>query len=377
MIDSTIISNLYGTTESQSKWSAILDRLHPIVNAKSAGLVVVDKFSSNENPPNQFGATSKSLPIDKMKIYNEQFAKYERDIVKIGHQTPVGQMIVDPAFSDVQDISSRPDVAYCIDNFGIRDRFGIRLNDDKSWYDVLAFQYDISRGNVTEKEFSYISPYVPHIAQSIVQGRIFDQIHRKYGAILSMLNRVNIGMMLLQSDSTVIIMNDCTKEIMDRSPYLRVTPDRKIMSTENSKLKSEIANLAKTHTAESDDSKKYIRLGNGQLDDKLLIELSPLHDTSSDLDRSFYGVMALIIDPNIPININKKGLSEVYALTSAELDVAKSVGEGYSNLEVAERRNSSPDTIKKHMRSIYNKTFSSSRAELIRRMISISLPFKD
>jgi len=377
MIDPTIISDLYSTAASQSKWREILDRLHPIVNAKSAGLIVVDSFSNNESPPNQFGATSASLPADKMAIYNKEYAKYEQDIVSIGEETPVGRMIVDPAFLNIKEISNRPDVAYSIQNFGIRDRFGVRLNDDKAWYDVIAFQYDTSRGNATPEEFSYISPYIPHIAQSIVQGRLFDQIHLKYGAVLSMLDRVNVGMMLLHPDSTVVVMNQCSSEIIDRSPDLRVTPNRKIsIVSDNAKLMGEIATLAKTHAAEGNESKKYVSVGDDQ-GDKLLIELSPLHNTNDDLGTSFHGVMALIIDPNNPININQKGLSEVYSLTSAEVDVAKSVGEGYTAKEVAENRNSSPDTVKQQLKSIYMKTTSSSRAELIRRMISISLPFRD
>lgn len=377
MLDSSIISDLYSTTDSQSKWGGILDRLHPIVNAKSAGLIVVDTFSNNENPPNQFGITSASLPADKMEIYNKEYTKYERDIVSIGNQTPVGQMIVDPAFQDIKNISNRPDVAYSIQNFGIRDRFGVRLNDDKGWYDVIAFQYDTSRGNATAKEFSYLSPYIPHIAQSIVQGRLFDQIHLKFGAVLSMLDRVNVGMLLLQPDSTVVVMNQCSKETVDRSPHLRVTPNRKLsMSPGNARLIDEIATVAKSHTAEGNESKKYVRVGDDR-SDILLIELSPLSDLHSDLEPSFHGVMALIIDPKTPININEKGLAEVYALTPAELDVAKSLGEGYSPKDLAEKRNSSPQTIKQQIKSIYMKTTSSSRTELIRRMISISLPFRD
>lgn len=378
MICSKIISDLYDTTLFQSKWGKVLDRLHPLVNAKSAGLVVVDNFSNNENPPNQFGVTSASLPADKMDIYNRKYAKYEQDIVDIGHQTKVGRMIVDPAFQDIKTISSRPDVAFCIQNFGIRDRFGVRLNDDKSWYDVLAFQYDTSRGNATAEEFSYISPYIPHIAQSIVQGRLFEQIRMKFGAVLSMLDRVNVGMMLLQLDGHVIVMNQCSREIIDRSPHLRVTPNRKLAMTSNSsKLKSEIATLAKTHDTEGIESKKVLSVGD-DIGEKLLIELSPLHEgKNGDLGMSFRGVMALIIDPVTPINVSEKGLSEVFTLTSAEVDVAISLGEGYTTKEVAEQRNSSPETVKQQLKSIYMKTKSSSRAELVRRIISISLPFRD
>jgi len=372
MLDSSIVSELYGTADSPTKWSSILDRLHPIVNAKGAGLIVVDRYSEENGPPNQFGVTSSSLPLDKMAIYNTEYAKYEREIVAIGERTPVGQMVVDPAFKDRETISNRPDVAFCIENFGIRDRFGVRLNDDKAWYDVLAFQYDTSRGNATKEEFSKVVPYISHVAQSVTQGRIFDQIRKRYGAVLSMLDRVNIGMMLLRSDATVLIMNECSKEIFDRSPFLSVTANRKISlrSSENSRLLHEIADLGKSHSSENPKRHIYLK-------DDLLVELSPLCDTQGDIEKSFLGVMALFIDPKSPIAINEKGITQVYDLTNAELDVTKSIGIGRSIVEVAEDRNSSPETVKKQLKSIYQKTASSSQADLVRRIISISLPFRD
>ena len=381
MLDSTIISDLYSTTDASSKWGAVLDRLHPIVNAKSAGLIVVDRYAHDDRAPNQFGATSASLPADKMAVYNREYAKYEKEIVCIGERTPVGRMVVDPAFLDIRKISKRPDVAFSIENFGIRDRFGVRLNDDKAWYDVLAFQYDTSRGNATAKEFSRISPYIPHVAQSIVQGRLFDQIRLKFGAVLNMLDRVNVGMVLLQSDGTVVIMNQCSNEIFDRSADLKLTADHKISvsnsTNDNVRLLNEIALVAKAHSSnEVESAKKYITLRNGE-SDQLLIEFSPLCDLQGDVGTSFRGVLALIIDPKTPIAINEKGFSTVYSLTSAEADVAKHVGGGYTPLEVAEMRSTSPETVKSQLKSIYDKTSSSSRAGLIRKMISISLPFRD
>ena len=108
-----------------------------------------------------------------------------------------------------------------------------------------------------------------------------------------------------------------------------------------------------------------------------MIELSPLTDKNGDIDKSFLGVIALIVDPNIPTPLNQSGLKAVYSLTSAELDVARYLGEGYNNREVAEIRNTSPETTKTHIKSLFSKTNSKSRVGLIRRIISLSLPFRD
>jgi len=378
-LDTGIISELYDTTVSSSKWPSVLDKLHPIVNAKSAGLIVVDKYTHNNAAPHQFGAASASLDADKLDKYNRKFADYERDMVEIANETPVGEIITDPAFLDKESIIKRPDVAYAIEHFGVRDRFGIRLNDDQAWYDAIAFQYDTARGNVTKEEFSRIVPYIPHIALSVSQGRIFDEIRSRYGAVLSMLDRVDIGMVLLSRDGTVLIKNQCSSEIIDRSSKLKLAAGKLVASppAENIRLSSEIAQVADSHKNLSSDPGRHITLGSDLESDNLLIELSPLFDNQGDVENSFHGVIALMIDPNVSTSLNKSGLKAIYKLTSAELDVAKHIGDGCTNQEVADKRDTSPETTKQHLKSLYLKTKSKSRAGLIRRMISISLPFRD
>lgn len=378
-LDTQIIHDLYSTEASNSKWVNILDRLHPIVNAKSAGLIVVDKYSNSPNAPNQFGAASSSLNAEELEFYNRMFAKYEHDMVEVANATPVGEKIIDPAFLDIDTISKRPDVAFSIEHFGVRDRFGIRLNDDQPWHDAIAFQYDISRGNVTDEEFSRIAQYVPHIALSVSQGRIFEEIRKKHGAVLSMLDRVNVGMLLLRRDGTVVISNQCSKEIIERSSKIKIT--RRILNAaepiDNRRLLNAVKTVANTLNNRGKTTKINILLGSPVEENDLLIELSPLNDKNGDVENSFLGVVALIIDPNVPTPINENGLRAVYNLTSAELDVTKYIGEGYNNREVADIRNTSPETKKAQLKALFSKTNSKSRVGLIRRMISLYLPFRD
>lgn len=378
-IDHGLISDLYSTTSSDKKWGAILDRLHPILNAKSAGLVIVDKYKNDGDAPNQFGIASKSLDPEKLATYNKEFAKYEHDIVEISTNTPRWKMVVDPAFEDRDTISARPDVAYAIENFGIRDRFGVRLNDDPAWEDIIAFQYDISRGNATLEEFSQLVPYIPHIAQSIALGRMYDEIRKKCGAVLSMLDRVNIGMLLLKSDGTVIISNQNANETIENNHRLAISSNRKLTATggQSNNLLHAISSIANSHSQVVNASKSHVMLGTDNDNDNLLIELTPLTDKYGDIGNSLVGVVALVVDPNNSFSLNEDGFQAVYSLTPAELEVANHVSDGHAYSEVANRRSVSRETVKKQVQSIFMKTKTSSRAGLIRRMMSISLPFRD
>ncbi len=43
-MDQSLITSLYSTAQSKEKWPVLLDQLHPVVNASSAVLMVVDAW---------------------------------------------------------------------------------------------------------------------------------------------------------------------------------------------------------------------------------------------------------------------------------------------------------------------------------------------
>ncbi len=377
-LDNGIIKDLYSTDWSVEKWQSILDRLHPIVNARSAGLVVIENFSDG-NERYQLGVTSTSLNPEMVGIYNHEFAKYEHAMVEASLQHPPGTMLVDPAFCNKKKISNRPDVAFAMKHFGILDRFGVRLNDDGAWHDAIAFQYAVEYEKPIEREFLVLKPYLPHLAQAISLGRMYDQIRRRYNAVLSMLDRVGVGMVLLKSDSSVVICNQFAKRVIDNSSHLTISPSGRMISygSKRDELKrcinqSSLTNRTTLH------SKRYVTLGSDLDDDYILIELSPLRDHESEVGIGLDGVLAIILDPNRPTpQINKGALKSLYNLTAAETAVAGLIGDGCRYKDIAERRGTSSETIKTQMRSLFMKMRAKTRAGIIRRVLAISLPFYD
>jgi len=67
---------------------------------------------------------------------------------------------------------------------------------------------------------------------------------------------------------------------------------------------------------------------------------------------------------------------EAYGLKKAEGTVCRYLVDGWSNPDIAEDRNVSVETIKKQATSIFHKTNTSKRSELIRVALQTSLPIK-
>ncbi len=84
--------------------------------------------------------------------------------------------------------------------------------------------------------------------------------------------------------------------------------------------------------------------------------------------------MIFAIDPEEPGKVSTKGMEALYSLTASEASVCRYLVEGFSNPEIAEKRNVSPETVKSQVQSALRKTGTANRSELIRLALSINLP---
>ena len=83
--------------------------------------------------------------------------------------------------------------------------------------------------------------------------------------------------------------------------------------------------------------------------------------------------MLLICDPDRPAQIPTPWMMEAYGLTLAEVRVALSVASGITISYTARRLKISVNTVKTHLRRVYEKTGTRRQAELSRLMATISL----
>lgn len=379
MFDVELVNEIYSTQQHDEKWPRLLDRLYPIANARSAGLAVIEKSDdSTAGLFHTFNTNSTNVdPVIEEK-YLKEYSHLEINHIKLTMESSVGVMVVDPDFDDYDLITQRPDVKFAMENMDIFHRVGIRLNDEHVYSDIIAFQLPTDRReNFTPKEIAPVLNYVPHLAQAINLGRIYDAIRQRYKAVLSMLDRVNIGMVLMGNAGSIVVANLCAQEIIDRSSRLDITK-RGYLQVTDSKIDLYFQSRIRLLQESRDQSEKsIIRLGDDNDDSDLVLELSPLLDSDSDVSNGFLGVMAIIIDPNRPYLALYESISSVFSLTKAESDVAQLIANGNSYKEIAERRGVGRETVKTQAGNLMRKMNVSSRAGVVRKLMNLGISFNE
>ena len=71
-------------------------------------------------------------------------------------------------------------------------------------------------------------------------------------------------------------------------------------------------------------------------------------------------------DPEADTSIDPAVLSDLYCLTPTETEVARLLASGRSVAEIASRLRISTDTVRWHLKRVFNKTGSRNQADLVR-----------
>lgn len=374
-----IVSRLYDAAIDPNRWTESLDQLAAEIGAKSSALLILETLNEYRYSISKCSSHINLQPEDA-RIYERDYSKYEAEHFARVAKMPAGKIIKEIDYvDDPNAYRYRPDVAFLEQRFGIFERFAVRLNEEKAWFDCITFQYDTSRPNITRAEVEVLRQFIPHIAKTTNLSRTFIELKNRYSAVLGVLDRLFVGVFLLLDSGEVLLKNTTADNLVSKQDGLFITRDKKLSCSDSRtsrQLKLAIKNACGTAAAEKNSGSARLKVARPSGNDSYLVDISPIRDTDKEIDAHYRGAIAMVIDcdQRLPININ--GLQTLYELTAAEASVAQHLIEGKKVNEVAEIRGTSPETVKSQAKSIFSKTQSNSRTELFNRLLSVQLPIE-
>ena len=374
-LDPDIVRAIYDAAVQTDRWPGTLDRLAPIAGAKGAAILCIDLLGG---PCHKLGFMCSMYPPHMAEEYEREFVSYERAHTEAVLHSDIHRFVFDRDFTEQREaIAERPDVQFLVENFGVFDRCGARLGDDDSWFDCLAFQHAAERREVRSEEPVAVKGYLPHLAASMSQLRTFQRLQSLYGAVLTMLDRVGTGLLLVDSELRVVVANVTAERLLEAGDGLRRDARGRLAALDQNDaitLRTAVTEIAAASRGEQENASRFFGVTRPSRRDRYLIELSPLRDSRGEIENDFAGAMITLIDPDEPEVIRLHGMREIYGLTGAELAVAEHLVDGLSHTDMADERGVTPGTIHSQVRSIYRKTRSSNRTELVRRALRMNLP---
>ena len=183
----------------------------------------------------------------------------------------------------------------------------------------------------------------------------------------------------MSGNAEIIVGNGTAWRILEDTPGLSVSLDKRVRAANaesNGRLRQAISRASATASAQSTSGSTLMKVPISGGSGHVLLEISPLRDADREIDARFKGALISIIDPDRVRPINWAGMKTLYNLTTAEVAILDPLVLGRSNVEIAEIRGVSPETVKAQIRSVFSKMGVHNRAELVRRALTVNLPIE-
>ncbi|OED35497.1 hypothetical protein AB833_30220 [Chromatiales bacterium (ex Bugula neritina AB1)] len=374
------LTSIYDTASNPELWSPALDHCVSVVGARCANLMFHENIDVSRW---RFAAGSQQwrmLSPEHMQKNIELFKKYDQKAWDFVYKHPKQTILCDTDFPENgENVDSREDYQFLAEHMGIRRKVGCALNDNQCWVDNIAFQFDKSLPVVPNEPLEKIRFLLPHAAKAVEMWRTFSLLKERYNAVLSVLDFVDIGICIADNNGSVIVSNNEADRVLDAKDGLIIGRDGKLHCRDSDMdraISHAIAKTSATSLGDENFAEALYSIDRAGSEHPLLLEISPLRDTDSELARKLSGAMITIIDPDNPVEFDTKRMAQAYKLTRAESAVCKLLVDGWTSKRIAEERNVQIDTIKSQIKSILSKTNTDRRSELIRLALKATPPVR-
>jgi DNA-binding CsgD family transcriptional regulator len=225
------------------------------------------------------------------------------------------------------------------------------------------------QGAIDDDGRRFTERVVPHLCRSMQLGFRLDGYRALQRAEHDVLDRLSVGVVLLDRRARVIYSNAAAASLSSDDSVLCV---RNGMIAARSDLHaSRFASLIRSVlSGMTAASISLPRSGDGR---PITVVASSVRGRDvgrfADHHMPDAAVLLLMIDPKIP----SAWIMEAYGLTQAEARVALAASSGTTIAETAEQLGLSSNTVKTHLRKVFDKTGVSRQAELVRLVASIGL----
>lgn len=372
------LTDIYDAAINLGRWRRALDAVAVALDAKAVALLI-RRPDSDLDDLQMLNSTYLNFVRSPWGIYyGLRLSRLQDPDWEFLSRQPAHQPTPDTEIGpSAAELDKRGDYALLRKRLKLGRRLGVRLNSDKVWFDAMSIAFPTGASQIPAGAIHDTNLLLPHLTKAVEVGRTFAKLKSQYSAVLTALNRVKVGLAIALPSGDIIVENDEANRIFDQRDGLTKERDGRLRChnhDQHAELSEAILKAANTARGEDDSDECLIALQRPSGQSPLLLDVAPLKDSKAELDGPLEGALVTIIDPDRVPHIRMDRFVALYGFTEAETEVCKLVLQGAAITEIAEKRSTSPVTVKNQIAAILSKTGVGRRSELIRMIIRILPP---
>ena len=371
-----IIPSIYAVPGNHNGWDKVLKEVNDLVGAAASVYMLVEDQKSCCNHLSAYYGYSEA----DRKIY-EGGQGAQRDVrMQYVHNLIPGQAfrefeyIPDKALYDASEW-----IQYERQQRGIYWNLAARISTHNLWLDIISFDRLEKNGPYSDAEKGALQSLLPHLARAAELHRTATRLQEIYGAVMSVLNKLLVGLVILDTNGDVMLLNSAAQRTAEETGALRIRVGSGIYATDaatESNLQKLIAMSLQTVNAEGTSAGGQLTVPSRVAGESLLLDLMPVSDEGLVESDNIRGVAIFIIDPNRSKIFTSEGMTRIFALSPTEGVIAQALINGDKPNDIAEQRSTTFETVRSQIKSIYNKTGSNSLGDLVRLAVKLNPPIE-
>lgn len=378
-LDVGLIARLFDAAVDTQLWAEPIEQLVQIAGGKT-GTVMAANVLDNKGFCGVWGVHS--MPHNFNEMYAGYCAAYEATGVDVMKTSKPLQLLTEvDLWPQEPDLYNRPDFIFLKNFINIKHRVAARLSDDPAFFHTIAIQFDEGRGPINKQERTALSRYLPFVAQSVRLSNVYQTLYTKFQAVLAVMDNYQVAVAIVDRLGRVILSNTAGARLLEKNNGIYKDTRGQLRCTDvdtEAALKQSVQRAADAATGQNAEKAVFLHAVSRRSDQQTyFLEVAPLRDTRQEIETSLNAALVKMFSPDDNPTISLDGFRTVYGLTPAEEAVAHLMTQGLTNIEIADTRGTSPETVKSQTKAILSKMGCKTRTELVRKALSAHVPVLD
>lgn len=377
---SELILQVYDAAIDPAKWPEVLDKVSAFLGARGALIFRMEEGRTTYKLEAPFFSAGyePARVMEYLREHEQQELADQEKFALHSKRSDAVELIPDTVLYDrEEEFLSRPNVA-AMAKVGIRYRSGALLNKDNIYRDRFSMQFSRRHGPLTAVDIEKSGSILPHIAKALNVNRPAEQLFEKFRCVISCIDLLKVGVCLLDKTGAVILKNrEFQRQLESYGAYHVGLTGKLALNDEkaNQNVRQLLSGVERHGQFGARPRKEAVVAVLDGEDYRLCIEVLPLHKLAELGSAPLSGYVLYSLDTSVPLDFNACMMSSLFDLTTAETEVLGLIAEGLSNREIADRRCKSVETINSQAKSLFSKTYTANRTQLVRLATNLSANF--
>ena len=373
------IDLIYAAAENPEQWRPLYEELQVALGVKSIHMLAVDK---------RHGTLSYSdganMPVQGELAYMQHYRFIDPRLPVI-LERPVGEWLHCHEIVSEEEVARHPFYQEFLIPYDRRYMSGCKLVDTADATVILSTLMGEAQGPLSREQQDFLERLLPHLRRACRIG-IQHFVYSSQALVGHlMVNKLRQPVILMTPGGEVMHTNEAAQELLRSTRLVKVEDGRLNIP------RRQLGELLR-HCEELEQAVKKAASG-GQAAPEPVREVGQFRSLriqqkeGSESVYAFYTVlspqgamgtfglrpvvMLIFYHPGSAPAIDSSLLFAVFALTPAECRIATMLAEGLSLKQIAQAQGTQHETVRKQLRSIYQKTSTNRQPELIRLLLHL------